>query len=64
MKIIKNSIRCLKCNEIIESTYRHNFVECRCGSVAVDGGRDYIRTVWPSGDPKDWYEDLCVYEDQ
>ena len=54
----------MKCNEIIESTYRHNFVECRCGSVAVDGGRDYIRTIWPSGDPKDWYEDLCVYEDQ
>lgn len=43
MKIIKNAIRCNICGDEIESTYRHNFVMCSCGSCAVDGGHDYLR---------------------
>ena len=39
MKIIKNAIRCNICGDEIESTYRHNFVMCSCGSCAVDGGQ-------------------------
>lgn len=41
MAIIK--IKCLKCGEIIESTYKHHFKECSCGNVFVDGGNDYLR---------------------
>ena len=41
--IIVNKIRCKKCNDIIESTYRRDFKTCKCGAVAVDGGRDYLR---------------------
>jgi hypothetical protein len=41
MAIIK--IKCLKCGEIIESTYRHHFKECSCGNICVDGGKDYLR---------------------
>jgi len=44
-KIIKNSVRCLKCDDIIESKYRHDFVTCSCGNISVDGGHDYLRRV-------------------
>ena len=42
-RIIKNAIQCKRCGDIIESTERHMYVECRCGSCAVDGGHDYLR---------------------
>ena len=42
-KIIKNAIQCKLCGEIIESTYRHEYVTCKCGACAVDGGHDYLR---------------------
>ena len=43
IKIIKNAIQCKLCGEIIESTDRHEHVECKCGACAVDGGHDYLR---------------------
>lgn len=42
-KIIKNSIQCKLCGDIIESKYRHDLVKCKCGACAVDGGHDYLR---------------------
>ena len=42
-KIIKNAIQCKLCGEIIESTYRHNLVACKCGACYADGGHDYLR---------------------
>lgn len=42
-RIVRNAIRCNKCNDVIESTYTHEFKFCRCGAVAVDGGKDYLR---------------------
>lgn len=42
-KIIVNKIKCKKCGDIIESTYRHDFKFCKCGAVAVDGGNDYLK---------------------
>ena len=59
MKITKNMIRCKKCGDVIESTYRHDFVACQCGAVAVDGGHDYLRRV---GNMEDW-EDLSEWSD-
>lgn len=38
-----NKIKCLKCNDKIESKYRHDFVTCKCGACFVDGGNDYFR---------------------
>ena len=43
MKIIKNAIQCILCGEIIESTDRHQYVTCKYGVCAVDGGHDYLR---------------------
>ncbi len=34
---------CARCGEIIESTHVHDFRQCGCGSIAVDGGREYLR---------------------
>lgn len=42
-KILSNKIRCNFCQDVIESTYRHDFVWCYCGKVAVDGGKDYLK---------------------
>ena len=58
-KIITNKIKCKKCGDIMESTYRHDFKVCKCGALAVDGGHDYLRRC---GDLDD-YEDLSVTED-
>ena len=53
-KIIVNKIKCKKCGDIIESTYRHDFKFCKCGAVAVDGGKDYLRRLGYEED----YEEL------
>ena len=52
-KIIVNMIRCKKCGDVIESTHRHDFKFCKCGAVAVDGGKDYLRRC---GNREDWEE--------
>ena len=44
-RIIQNEVKCLKCEEIIWSAHRHDYKSCKCGSIAVDGGRDYLRRV-------------------
>lgn len=45
---MKSKIRCLICNDVIESMYRHDFKYCSCKAVFVDGGNDYFRY---GGDP-------------
>ena len=58
-KIIKNEIQCKLCGDIIESTDRHNYVECKCGACAVDGGHDYLRRSFKE---KDCYIELSITE--
>ena len=53
-KIRTNRIKCKKCGDIIESYHVHDFKWCSCKSVAVDGGREYLRRL---GYPED-YEEL------
>jgi len=38
-------IRCASCNDVIESTHRHDFVKCECGKIGIDGGEDYCKTI-------------------
>lgn len=57
--IIRNAAQCAKCNDIIESKSRWNFVECSCGSIFVDGGTDYIRC---GGSPEDFISLLEISE--
>ena len=46
--ILRNSIKCNHCNDEIESKHRHDFVRCKCGKVAVDGGLDYDKRMFTS----------------
>lgn len=42
-KIIKNAIQCKLCGEVIESVDNNQYIMCKCGACAVDGGHDYLR---------------------
>ena len=59
-RIVRNAIRCKKCNDIIQSNSRNDFKSCQCGAVAVDGGLDYLRRI---GTQEDW-EELSIFEDE
>lgn len=61
-KIIKNSIRCKKCGDIIESKNVHDLVSCKCGNCSVDGGKQYIRRSFTTT-PEEDYEELSEFED-
>lgn len=58
--IVSNMARCRKCGETIKSYSVHDFVECSCGAIAVDGGRDYLKR---SGNIEDIEELSEVYND-
>jgi tRNA(Ile2) C34 agmatinyltransferase TiaS len=45
-----NKAQCKKCDDIIESKHRHDFVWCKCGAIAVDGGKDYLKRCGESAD--------------
>ncbi len=49
--IWNNSIKCLKCGEVIRSKNRHDMVWCKCKAVAVDGGSWYSKV---SGNKEDF----------
>ena len=61
-KIIVNKIKCNKCGDIIESTHRHDFKYCKCGAVAVDGGKSYLRRCFTNS-PND-FTDLSECKDE
>lgn len=50
---VMNKAKCKKCGDVIHSKHRHDFVECKCGAIGIDGGNDYIRRL---GDPDDFEE--------
>jgi hypothetical protein len=52
-KIKANRIKCNRCGDVIESTSAHDFKFCKCGAVAVDGGREYLKRC---GCKEDWEE--------
>lgn len=60
--IIRNSAKCLKCGEEIESKFRHDFRSCKCGALSVDGGKDYLRRVFSRKD--DWVETSVMDEEE
>ena len=59
-KITKNAIQCKYCGEIIESKNTHDFVMCKCGSCAADGGKSYIRRCYKE---EGCYIELSEYEE-
>ena len=64
MKIILNRVKCLKCGEIIFSMYVRDYKECKCGTVAVDGGISYLKRIGCFEDMEDmsvYFENLAVF---
>jgi hypothetical protein len=43
--MIIKGVRCPYCKDEIYSEYRHDFKFCKCGTIFIDGGKDYIRTT-------------------
>ena len=58
-KIIRNRAKCLLCGDIVESVSVHDYRECSCGAMAVDGGKNYLRRM---GNPSQ-IEELDEFED-
>ena len=57
--LTRNAVKCLVCNTVLESKYRHNYSQCNCpNETAVDGGLDYQRYM---GKDLDLIENLCEY---
>lgn len=44
--IVRSRAKCLRCDQVVESKSRHDFVSCPCGGIFLDGGLDYIRYGW------------------
>jgi hypothetical protein len=61
-KILRNAIKCKHCGNVIESKTVHDYKECSCGTVAVDGGKEYLRRSFKTSPDVD-YEDLSEYEE-
>ena len=59
-KILVNMIQCKRCGDTIRSEHRHDLKWCRYGSVAVDGGTDYLK--WLKNDPAADFAELSEYE--
>lgn len=39
-------IHCLLCDDLVHSAHRHDYHPRKCGSVAIDGGNDYLRVAY------------------
>lgn len=55
-EIISNKINCKKCGDIIESKSTNGYKRCSCGTVAIDGGKDYLKRI----DNEEDYEELST----
>jgi len=57
--LVRNAVRCIACDSILESKTRHDYVKCHCpNETACDGGLEYQRTL---AIDLDKVEDLCKY---
>jgi hypothetical protein len=54
--IYSNSAQCALCSDVIRSTNKHDFVWCKCGAIAVDGGSWYAKRVGNMSDVIDLTE--------
>ena len=57
--LTRNAIKCLVCNTVLESKYRHHYTQCSCSNeAATDGGLVYQRIL---AKDLDLIENLCEY---
>jgi len=60
MRLLRNSATCNHCKDELESKHRHDFVKCSCGKLAIDGGKDYGRTLFET---VEGYTNTSIYDD-
>lgn len=41
--VVTNKAQCKLCGDVIESKHGHDFKWCKCGEIAVDGGKRYLK---------------------
>lgn len=63
-RIIRNVIKCKTCGDIIESCFTHDIKYCSCGAVGIDGGHEYCRRIWRTGDADEAFEELTEFCNQ
>ena len=44
-------VKCLVCGTVINVDTGYHYIECKCGAVAVDSGKDYCRVI---GEQENW----------
>lgn len=55
--------RCARCGDIIESLSVHDWRECKCGSIFIDGGNEYFRCGFKEpSDIEIWNEKTRKFE--
>lgn len=40
---MRNRAKCKKCEDVIESKFKNDFVKCSCDEIWIDGGQEYYR---------------------
>ena len=50
--MIVTGIQCPSCGDKVWSRHQHDLRWCKCGEVAVDGGRIYTRVLFKDKQPK------------
>lgn len=45
-KLSLQAAQCPVCRDVIVSRWQHDFHECGCGKIAIDGGQEYLRLLW------------------
>lgn len=59
-KIILNRIKCNHCGDIIISYSQHDYKNCKCGKVSIDGGLSYLKRSFQEATD---YEEMSLNED-
>jgi hypothetical protein len=55
--------RCARCGDIIESKSVHDFQQCKCESIFIDGGDEYLRCGFSKpSDIEIWNEKTKKFE--
>lgn len=47
--LVRNAARCDECGDVLESVDVHDFKQCTCGNIFVDGGLEYVRRGFKTG---------------
>lgn len=62
--ILRNSVECLLCGDVLVSHHTHDFKTCTCGKIGVDGGTDYLRRIGTQNYCKDTSVVVSQKEDE